>query len=377
MSKKNFISELLENFASLDAAVDFLKSQVAKNPVDARLNLQVFLNAIGREEEAFAVAEELMDISPKDPRVIFNFGWHLLKRQQLQEGLACLEYGRVVNTYGHPFLKSTAPLWIPRTEKSLVREHVLLVLEGGLGDEIIHARFAKNLAENHNCQVTVICQPSLASVFARIPGVAAVAQREAALGVYHNSWLPGMSAALALGLEFKDLSGKPYLSSHPDRKAHWQQRLHTDSKKIKVGLRWAGNPQFEHQQMRTFPAQMLFELAHDERFEFYSFQRDNNLEKLPAGITDLQTELTDWEETAAALDCMDLVISSCTSVAHMSAALGKRTWVVTPALPYFIWAIPGSTSPWYDSVRLFRQSQFAEWQDVGHELKKALKDFKK
>lgn len=374
MDKKNFLTEMLERFPSPGQAVEALKAEVSAQPIDGRLNLQVFLNAVGREEEAFAVAEELIRLAPRDSRVIFNYGWHLLKRGELQEGLACLEHGRPLNTYGHPFLKSSAPLWVPGKKQS-AREHVLLVLEGGFGDEIIHARFAKNLSERHHCQVTVICHPGLASLFARMPGVAAVAQREAALGIYHQSWLPGMSAALALGLEMKDLSGAPYLSADPDRKERWASRLKNASGKIKIGLRWAGNPRFEHQQMRLFPPEILFKLASETRVQFYSFQRDNNLETLPEGIVDLQRELTDWEETAAALDNMDLVISSCTSVAHLSAALGKKTWVLTPALPYFIWAIPGSTSPWYDSVRIFRQSEFGSWKNVETEVRTALGKF--
>jgi hypothetical protein len=138
-------------------------------------------------------------------------------------------------------------------------------------------------------------------------------------------------------------------------------------------LRWAGNPGFEHQQFRKFPPEIILDLARipelRDRVEFYSFQRDDNLVSLPSTVADLAPMLKTWSDTAAAIKEMDLVISSCTSCAHLSAGMGIPTWVIVPALPYFVWALPGDTSPWYDSVKLFRQAEFGRWSDVGLRLK--------
>ena len=100
-----------------------------------------------------------------------------------------------------------------------------------------------------------------------------------------------------------------------------------------------------------------------------------NLENLPEEIVDLGPHLKTWDDTCAVLSQMNLVISSCTSVAHLSAALGKPTWVIVPALPYFIWAMPGRTSPWYESVTLFRQEKFGDWSSVGQLLHKEFSDW--
>jgi hypothetical protein len=390
--KKSFVQAILEHAGSPEKALQLLKADCETNPVDARLNLQVLYNTLGREEESFATSCELLKLAPEDPRVLFNHGWHWLKRGELQKGLSYLEHGRPLNTYGNPPPASKKPRWTRQLQTAsadLVSQgastrdlpsheahHVLLVLEGGLGDEIIHLRFGKDLVERHGCKVTVICNPSLASVIARIPWVGAVAQREAALGIYHDSWLPGMSAALALGMEYPDISGKPYLTPSPSRVAKWKPALRRAAgSKLRVGIRWAGNPQFEHQQHRLFPPQLLVNLHELAGVQLFSFQRDDNLLSLPPEIIDLGPDLGDWEDTAAALSEMDLVISSCTSIAHMSAALGVPTWVVVPALPYFIWALPGDTSPWYDSVRLFRQGVFGEWRDVADSLKHGLHEW--
>ena len=262
---------------------------------------------------------------------------------------------------------------MPDTGKN---QTVIMNLEGGFGDEIIHARFAKDFVEKHNCKVIIVTQPSLAPIFNRMPWVSAVVQREAAMGVYHDSWVPGMSAALALGLDFKDISDEPYLTASPEYLKQWKPKIKAYSRgKLKVGIRWAGNPEFEHQQYRLFPSDILMNLRKHSDVQFFSFQRDSNIEELPEEIIDLAPDLRTWDDTAAALSEMDLVISSCTSVAHMSAALGKPTWVLVPALPYFIWAYhpegDATASPWYKSARIFKQSAFGTWDDVRQSIDSA------
>ena len=343
-----------------------------QEPVNKRLDLQVFLNAMGKEEEAFEISNQLVEIAPEDPRVLFNRGWHLLRRKQFQKGMRLLEYGRPLKTYGHERLPSSRPLWTPETGRG---HRVHLVLEGGFGDEMIHFRFGKDLTEKYGCKVTVICIPALAPVFGESSWVAAIAQREAALGIYHDSWLPGMSSSLALGYEIDDIPSTPYITPNPTRVKQWASLLKTD--KLKIGIRWAGSPQFEHQQLRRFPPEILMELRKNPKVQLYSFQRDDNLVDLPTEIVDLAPHIKAWEDTAAALSNMDLVISSCTSVAHLSAAMGKPTWVLVPALPYFPWAPPGKTSAWYDSVTLFRQERFGDWNGVRKELHESFADFVK
>lgn len=362
---ENFISKTLRDHGSVDAAVSALTIRSETDPVNSRLDLQVLLNALGREEDSFAVCEELYRIAPDDARVRFNRGWHLIKRNRLLEGLQFLEAGRFLNTYGHGRLQTRMPIWHQDTGRG---QRVHLVLEGGLGDEIIHFRFGRDLVENWECKVTVVCNKSLAPLFVNESWVSAVLQREAALGVFHDSWIPGMSAAHVLGYEHTDLDPSPYLTVAPESRAKWRAKIAGSAgRPLKVGIRWAGNPQFEHQQLRIFPPEMLLDLDHP-KVRLYSFQRDHHLQPLPGRVIDLAPELVTWADTAAALNEMDLVISSCTSVAHCSAALGKPTWIVVPALPYFIWALPGDRTPWYQTARVVRQRDFGQWDDVRERL---------
>lgn len=369
----SFVELVIEQHGSVDAAVAALQEDLNLRPVEARLDLQVLYNAVGREDEAFVISNELMGFHPRDPRALFNRGWHLLRRGDFETGFACLEFGRGLNVFGSGDIGSIKPLWTKDSARP--RQFVLLSSEGGLGDQIINFRFARDLCERYGARVIVSCDPGLATVFGRSPWVSAVVQSEARLGVYHDAWIPAMSAPRLLGITYDTLASGPYLAADPSRLSAWRGVCRDNGdKRLKVGIRWSGNPKFEHQQLRKFPSQLLTDLHAVEGVHLFSFQRDHDLVHFaPEGaVTDLGPFLRDWEDTAAALCQMDLVISSCTSVAHMSAALGVPTWVVLPVLPYYVWSLPGEKSPWYDSVRLFRQTEFGEWGDVADQLRAAL-----
>lgn len=371
MSSSGFMDQYIRQFGSLDSALASLRKMAGTDQVDPRLDLQTLLNALGREEEAFEVCLELERIAPDHPRALFNRAFHALKRGYLEEGLALFEVGRQLGVYGAKALDTPLPLWVPETGRG---QRVHVHLEGGFGDEIIQVRAARELARRFDVKVNLLCHPNLAPLFAGVPELATVAQKEAAPGIFHEAWLPGMSLYLAMGLKFEDIRGDAYLQPHPALAENWKSNLSSSEGKFRVGLRWAGNPAFDHQQLRVFSPRMLFDLPQRDDLSFFSFQKDDSRTQLPSHVTDLGPALLSWDETAAALANMDLVISSCTSVAHLSAAMGIPTWIIVPALPYWIWALPGDKTPFYDSVRLFRQERYGDWKDVGSKLSQALEN---
>lgn len=362
--------------------------------IDEALNLSLE----GKHEEAWKISQQLQALGQNgipdtngklgNPdiwmRHSFNRGWHLLQKGNFQEGMRLLENGRFLNNYGAPPLHTDKPLFNPETHDP-VGKSIIISLEGGFGDEIIFARFVKTYKEIGFSKVYLASAPEIRPVFNRIDGCDGVILRNQASTVEHDYWIPGFSSAWVAGVTYETLSGAPYLTPNKASVDMWKEILKTD-KKFKVGIRWAGNPKFEHQQFRTFPVDFLFQMQKAfPDVQFYSFQKDHNTEIVPDGVIDLQHFLLGWEDTAAALSEMDLVISSCTSVAHMSAALGKDTFVIVPILPYHIWTLgcgdnPGevglSTSPWYDTVTVFRQIYKGKWnhpfQDLYNALEKKL-----
>lgn len=299
------------------------------------LDLQLAAGIRGDFEKGW----ELAQLLPQgDPRAMFNRGWYLLRHGKLQEGHRLLDAGRALNVFGNRHVGSTRPIWDGKTTGV-----VLLSLEGGLGDQIHGVRWARDIAAR-GCNVVVSCSREIASLFVGVEGVSAVVQREAALGVYHDFWLPSMSAVVALGYEYEDIDGHPYIARTAESEGH-------------LGVRWSGNPEFEHQQHRVFPQELMF--AAVESQDCISLQRDEGSEHRPAWMQEVR--LDSWEDTRHALSTCDRVVTSCTSVAHLSAAMGIETWIVVPVLSYYLWALPGGKTPYYDSVNLFRQETYGDW----------------
>ncbi len=340
-------------------------SHIKVDPLDAQLDASIH----GDHEEAWRLAQILERERPNDNRAAFNRGWHYMRRGDLLKGFELTERGRLEGVYGSKVLATTKPLW--SGVEDLRGKTILLRGEGGFGDEIINIRFAKNLAER-GARVVASVSSGLVGLLNRTPGASEVISHDQVPVTPFDYWVPAMSAALYLGVDYQKLSGTPYISPNAEAVAIWSHII--KSSKCKVGIRWSGNPKFEHEQHRRFPPELLFELRHIPGIELYSLQRDNDLRDLPPGIVDLQFLLNSWEDTAAAIANLDLVITSCTAVAHLAAAMGKETWVILPILPYYVWALPGESSPWYDTVRLFRQEVYGTWDAPLRQVREALEE---
>lgn len=314
------------------------------HPLDVALDHGIH----GRFAEGEAVLRTIID----DPRAQFNLGWYLCRQGRWSEAAVCLDTGRILNCYGSPPLRNGRPIW---NEHPLDGKTLHLRCEGGFGDEVIGVRWARNFAAL-GARVHVSCSPGLASLFARAPGVTAVTSFVGADHVHCDYWMPAMSCARW----FQPDGRVPYLNVDPFKDKAWKEFL--DCEKVKIGFKWAGNPKFEGEQHRKFPVKHMLKLTREfPNVQFYSLQVGNDLIDLPPHVVDLGPELKDWDDTAAAVSNMDLVVTSCTGVAHCAAAIGVPTWVVVPVMPYYLWAAPGDGSAWYDSVRLFRQQEFGNW----------------
>jgi hypothetical protein len=163
-----------------------------------------------------------------------------------------------------------------------------------------------------------------------------------------------------LGLELDDLSGAPYIAKPKTIK----------NRKKRIGLRWQGQSKFEHEHHKKFPYELMFDAVKDCDAEFISLQRDEGADSRPAWVK--QVKLDTWEDTRNAVASCDLVISSCTSVSHLAAAMGVETWVVIPVMGYFLYAMEGDTCPYYDTMKLFRQETFGQWESPFEKITESL-----
>lgn len=332
--------------------------------IDQQLNLMIR----GRFEEGWKISEELERIDPTNPRSKFNRGWFLINQGKWQEGFQCLEYGRQLNVYGSGRLNTNKSIW---DGTDLAGKTVIINLEAGYGDNITQARFATEVWRRGG-KAILCCDRTLHTLFLRIPGVHSCITLAELASTYHDFWIPGFSCSWIFGHTLEDFPNEPYIFARQESIELWKTML--KSEKPKVGIRWSGNPKFEHQQFRIFPPELLINLHKTrDHIQWYSLQRDTDIRELPEEISDLQHLLISWEDTAACIENLDLVITSCTSIAHLASAMGKPTWVIVPVLPYHIWAYGGRHSPWYsEETVVFRQKKFGNWSETFKELEQEL-----
>jgi hypothetical protein len=322
------------------------------------LDQQLAANLRGDFNEGWRLSQLLERERPNDDRALFNRGWHYMHQGNLHKGFEAFEGGRRQKVFGVPNLPTTIARYTGI--ENLTGKKLLFYSEGGFGDEILNVRFAKLFTEK-GAFVTVACHRGLVSLFKRVEGMSDVIAIDEIEPHEYDFYVPAMSAALPLRLSYHTLPPAPYLKADEQMIRNWAPLIKGPG--LKVGIRWSGNPRFEHEQHRRFPAEPLIALSELPGVTIYSLQRDDDLRDLPNNVIDLGPLLTTWEDTAAVMTHLDLIITSDTATNHLSGALGKETWTVVPILPYYPWALPGDKTPWYSKTKLFRQSTFGDWQE--------------
>jgi hypothetical protein len=220
--------------------------------------------------------------------------------------------------------------------------------------------------------VIVECPWPVKTLLESCTGVRLVYRRGEALPKY--DWhIPMMSLPLALGTTLQTIPAEvPYLKSDPARSKTWLGRVQAATpagSRLRVGLAWAGNPKHKNDANRSIDPRLLSGLGQVEGVAFFSLQKSNENEKaevMPPGlrITDFASSLHDFAETAALIEHLDLIIAADTAVIHLAGALAKKVWAMIPFVPDFRWGLTGETTPWYPTMRLFRQQTYGNWADV-------------
>jgi hypothetical protein len=190
------------------------------------------------------------------------------------------------------------------------------------------------------------------------------------------------SLPLAFGTRLDSIpAAKSYLPPPaPARIEAWESRLGRRTR-LRVGFVWSGNPAFGNDRNRSMRLRMLFPLL-DVDVDFVSLQKNPRGEDAEAlrerpEIADHTAYLSDFAETAALVACLDLVISVDTSVAHLAAALGRPVWLLVPFVPDWRWLLGRNDSPWYPTLRIFRQSETREYHSVIERVRAELVDLVK
>ena len=316
------------------------------------------LFALRRIDEAFADIDRAVALDPECPDYRWNRALLQLLVGNFDEGWRGREWGRrsaLVDFVDRQFGK---PHWLG--EEPIAGKTILLHSDEGLGDTIQYSRYAVMVAKL-GARVILEVQAPLQALLAGLEGVSLCLPKDAALPEFDlHCPIGGLPLALRTRLETIP-AARSYLPPLPQaRVSAWQERLGTHER-LRVGLVWSGNPLHFNDRNRSTSLRQLSAIF-DDRARFYSLQKDprpedNAMLSERGEVIDLTEHLADFVETAALISHLDLVVSVDTSVAHLAAALGRPTWILLPHTPDYRWLLDRDDSPWYPSVRLFRQDE--------------------
>lgn len=270
--------------------------------------------------------------------------------------------------YRQPYPEFTQPKWLG--EEAIDGKTILVCTDEGLGDTIQFARYVPMLVAR-GARVILLVSDPLVSLLSGLAGVSQCFPLSAfpALPAF-DLHCPMSSLPLAFRTRLDTIpSAISYLPLPAnDRIQAWDDRLGTRHK-LRVGLVWSGNPKHKNDHNRSIPFQRFLRLFDGIDATFVSLQKEPRPDDKAAlseraDIIDLTADITGFSDTAALVSCLDLVITVDTSVAHLAGALGLRTWILLPYTPDWRWLLDRDDSPWYPTVRLFRQSKTREYDDV-------------
>jgi Flp pilus assembly protein TadD len=240
---------------------------------------------------------------------------------------------------------------------------ILLHAEQGFGDTFQFIRYAPMVAER-GATVIVESQPDLVNVLQSVRGISQIIPFGQPTPAF-DAHSPLMSLPLAFGTTLQSIPATtPYIDASPERIADWSRRLGPHAKK-RLGLAWFGRPTHPDDRRRSIPLQQFAPFQEIESAQFVSLQINPPGSLLPGlDLKDFSADLHDFQDTAALIANLDLVISVDTAVAHLAAAMNKPVWLLLPFIPDWRWLLNRGDSPWYPSMKLFRQPSLGDWTSV-------------
>ncbi len=365
------LGRLTDAEASFEAAL-----RLEPAHVQAHNNLATSFKEQGRLAEAIAQYRFAIRLDPQHASTHWNLSLALLQSADYSGGWDEYEWRWL--RAASPMPKIDAPLWdgIAAADKT-----ILLHAEQGLGDTIQFIRHAA-LLEKKGVRVIFQCPTPLVDVLSRTPGVHALVPNGAALPQF-DVHLPLMSAPHRLGARsVADVpNDTPYVFPDPDRNRRWADEMNDKARgKVRVGIAWRGNPSHQLDAFRSVELERFQPLSQIVNLQLFSLQRGPGSEQLDYWGKRMRiVELTerdsrgpeDWSDTAAIISNLDLVITVDTATAHLAGAIGVPTWILISSMPDWRWLIDRHDSPWYPSVRLFRQAQTGRWGEVFERIAQA------
>ncbi|WP_407156975.1 tetratricopeptide repeat protein [Bradyrhizobium sp. STM 3557] len=357
---------IYEKMGNADAAVAAHRRALAADPGYARgyANLAVALRNRGDLDEMLEMSRQAVALAPDDALTRYNHAHFLLICGYLAEGFAEHQWGRKCKHLAPEMPVFEGPEW---QGENFAGKTLLLFAEYGIGDALQFVRYVPMVTARGGTVVLQV-QPAIAALLRPMQGVVVLGRDEPV--PHYDLQLPLMDLPRIFGTTLDTIPvGVPYLKADPVKVEAWRAVL-GNRPALKVGVVWAGSPLHKGDQQRSLTAEAVLPRLVVPGVQLFSLQKEPRpadkpvLQRLAGDIIDLAPRLGDFTDTAAAVAALDLVISVDTSVAHLAGALGRPCWVLLPHALDWRWLRDREDTPWYPTMRLFRQSKPQAWDGV-------------
>ena len=334
----------------------------------AWFNLSHALKAMNLLDEAARAAGQAIMLRPDWAEYHFHLGHILLLQGDMRAGWMEYDWRWDLPAFSRLKTLHKACSLPPWTGDDIRGKTILISAEQGLGDIILFARYLPMVARRAG-HVIVAAYPSMRGLLETIEGITVVSDRDSPLPAF-DVHCPLLSLPRAFGTTLDSIpSNVPYLRADPSKQARWHRRT-SGGVSLRVGIVWAGNAATPRDRFRSPGFAAVFPLFALPGIDFIFLQvaagrEDLDANLLPPHVLDLGEEVADLTDTAAIMSGLDLMISSCTAPLHLAGALGVPTWAMIPFAPYFPWLLERGDSPWYPTMRLYRQEAYGrDWSGV-------------
>jgi ADP-heptose:LPS heptosyltransferase/Tfp pilus assembly protein PilF len=365
----------------LDLADELAARAMAENDscADTHSVVASILDARGDWPGALAHLRRAHALMPNGPQVRLNLALALLRLGDYREGFALYE-ARIDKPTWAGFAtahsRATSGQLLLRPGDRVEGQRIVVLAEQGLGDAIMAARYISILAQ-HGARVTLACNSTLRPFFARIPGIETLlspppdqpsAQINLAALAF-DAWVPLLSLPRWFGTEAASIPAEmPYWTPDPTRVAAWRKHLAEAGRRgaRKVGLVLQANPASSNYADRSMQVRDILPLLGLDAIDIVNLQHGRAGRELSAAAPSIIDPIapTPLDEYAAALAATDLLVSVDTMAAHCAGAMGHPCWIAVPHSPQWTWGLDQETTPWYPSVRIFRQAKPRDWSNT-------------
>ena len=359
--------QLLGDIASAEACLE-KELMVSPDSAQAAVNLGWILEEQNRVPEALMQYRKALYYNPNHPDLRWNHGLACLMLGDYARGWRDYEFRWKARNKQKPPLNS--PEW---KGEPLDNRSLLLYTEQGFGDTLMFLRFAQQMGRA-NDRISLRCQPQLKRLLSSQPEFEHVATNGDKLPS-HDLHAPLMSLPLLLRLTRENnLHSQAYLSLDklsialiPEAKPGHK----------KVAVTWTSAPHSEIREKKTVPYSKFSKLFNTPNCTFYSVQINADATAITdmnrrSNVHDLRDTISDFSDTAGIISQTDLIISVDTATAHLAGALGKPVWTLLPYAADWRWRLHRTDTPWYPSMRLFRQTKPGHWDDLMEEINHCL-----